>query len=83
MANLFIPPVEEEGPIGGNWLFMRYRRKQGVTVFRLDGIWYESRFPAADDLSNADRVYLGGHEYFVSDAAKQELIDAGYTVITT
>lgn len=83
MTYTFFPPVEEEGPIGGNWLFMRYRRKQGVTVFRIDGQWYESRFPAADDLAEADRVYLGGHEYEVTAAEKNDLENAGYTVVTS
>ena len=32
MGYLFVPPVVEEGPMGGNWLFARYTRKQGVTV---------------------------------------------------
>jgi len=37
MAYLFIPPVVDEGPMGGDWLFARYTRKQGVSVFRIDG----------------------------------------------
>ena len=80
MPYLFTPPVEDEGPMGGNWLFARYTRKQGVTVYRLDGQFYEDRFPAQDDLVNADLVYLGGHEYILSDAEAQVLIDldAGY-----
>jgi hypothetical protein len=82
MPYLFVPPVEDEGPMGGNWLFARYTRKQGVTVYRLDGQFYEDRFPAQDDLVNADLVYLGGHEYILSDAEAQVLINlnAGYDI---
>ena len=82
MPYLFTPPVEDEGPMGGNWLFARYTRKQGVTVYRVDGQFYEDRFPAQDDLVDADLIYLGGHEYVISNAEAQNLINlnAGYNV---
>jgi len=83
MSYLFVPPVENEGPMGGNHLFARYTRKQGVTVYRLDGEFYEDRFPAQDDLDLADLVYLGGHEYVVNATEKAALESVGYTVITT
>ena len=83
MAYLFVPPVVDEGPMGGNWLFARYTRKQGVTVYRLDGVFYEERFPVQDDLDQADLVYLGGHEYVVSASEKDALESVGYDVITT
>jgi len=82
MAYLFVPPVVNEGPMGGNWLFARYTRKQGVTVYRLDGEFYEDRFPTQDDLDLADLVYLGGHEYYVTLTEKNALQSAGYTVAT-
>jgi hypothetical protein len=69
--------------MGGNHLFARYTRKQGVTVYRLDGEFYEDRFPAQDDLIDADLVYLGGHEYVVNATEKAALESVGYTVITT
>ena len=83
MPYLFVPPVENEGPMGGNHLFARYTRKQGVTVYRLAGEFYEDRFPAQDDLDLADLVYLGGHEYVVNATEKAALESVGYTVITT
>lgn len=83
MGYLFIPPIVEEGPMGGNWLFARYKRKQGVTVYRIDGVWYEDRFPSQDALEEADVVYLGGHEHYITSDQKDDLEDAGYTVITT
>ena len=82
MSYLFVPPVVDEGPMGGNWLFARYTRKQGVTVYRLDGEFYEDRFPTHDDLDLADLVYLGGHEYYVTLTEKNALQAAGYTVST-
>ena len=83
MSYLFVPPVENEGPMGGNWLFARYTRKQGVTVYRIDGDFYEDRFPSQDDLASADLIYLGGHEYIVTTAEKNALEAAGYTVFTS
>jgi hypothetical protein len=66
--------------MGGNWLFARYTRKQGVTVYRLDGEFYEDRFPAQDDLIDADLIYLGGHEYVVTEDEKDALESVGYEV---
>jgi hypothetical protein len=80
MSYLFVPPVVDEGPMGGNWLFARYTRKQGVTVYRLDGEWYEDRFPSQDDLLGADPIYLGGHEYIVTESEKDDLEAVGYEV---
>lgn len=80
MAYLFVPPVVDQGPMGGGWLFWRYTRKQGITVYRIDGQWYEEQYPWQDDLDSADLVYLGGHEYYVTESEKNALEAAGYTV---
>lgn len=81
MSYLFVPPVVDEGPMGGNWLFARYTRKQGVTVYRVDGEFYENRFPSQDELVGADLIYLGGHEYIVTEEEKDALEAVGYDVI--
>lgn len=83
MGYLFVPPVVEQGPMGGNWLFARYTRKQGISVYRIDGQWYEEQYPWQDDLDAADVYYLGGHEYPVTETEKDDLEAAGYEVITT
>ena len=82
MPYLFVTPTVNEGPMGGNYLFARYTRKQGVTVYCLDGEFYEDRFPAQDDLDQATAVYLGGHEYIVSADEKAALESVGYVVST-
>ena len=38
----------------------------------------EVQTPYQDDLANADTYYLGGHNYTLTDAEAQILIDAGY-----
>ena len=35
--------------------------------------------PYQDDIANADAAYLGGHEYILTEAEAQVLIDAGYS----
>ena len=83
MGYVFIPPTVEEGPAGGNWLFARYTLTRGITVLKIDGEYYEIRFPSQDDLALADIVYQGGHEYPVDAAEAAALQAAGYEVITT
>lgn len=83
MAYLFVPPVLEYGPAGGNWLFARYKLKHGVTVYKVGASWYEEEYPSQDDLDASDVFYLGGHEYPVTLAEKTALEAAGYSVITT
>ena len=83
MGYLFVPPVVEQGPMGGNWLFARYTRKQGISVYRIDGQWREEQYPWQDDLDASDVFYLGGHEYPVTETEKNDLEAAGYEVFTT
>jgi len=82
MTYLFVPPVLEYGPAGGHWLFYRYSLKHGVTVYKVGSSWYEEEYPSQDDLDIADVVYLGGHEYTVTLAEKNDLEAAGYEVST-
>jgi len=80
MAYLFAPPVVEYGPAGGHWLFYRYTLKHGITVYKIGNSWYEEETPSQDDLDIASVVYLGGHEYEVSDAEAADLQSVGYEV---
>jgi hypothetical protein len=82
MAYLFAPPTIDEGPAGGGWLFWRYTLKRGITVYKIDNQWYEEQYPWQDDLDQASVVYLGGHEYEVTEAEKDDLEAAGYEVST-
>lgn len=83
MGYLFIPPTVNEGPMGGNWLFARYTRVQGVSVLKINGSYVEMRFPSQDDFNLASVVYQGGHEYPVDATEAAALTAAGYQVITT
>lgn len=43
----------------------------------------EIQTPYQDDIANADAAYLGGHEYILTNAEAQILIDAGYSSYLT
>jgi hypothetical protein len=78
MSYLFVTPTVEIGPAGGHRLFEFYTLDVGVTVVKFDGEYLEILYPDEDTLSACEKVYRGGHEYEISDADAQELIDAGY-----
>ena len=81
MAKVFIPPYFYEGPIGGHRLFQFFERLVSTSVLKIDGQYVEIREPSQDEEALATEVYLGGHEYPVSDEVAAELIAAGYEVI--
>lgn len=82
MGYVLIPPTIEEGPIGGHRLFYFYKMLRSISVLKIDGQYVEIREPSQDEIALATEVYIGGHEYPVSDAIAAELIAAGYEVIT-
>ena len=82
MGYVLIPPTIEEGPIGGHRLFYFYKMLKSISVLKIDGQYVEIREPSQDEIALATEVYIGGHEYPVSDAVAAELIAAGYQVIT-
>lgn len=56
---------------------------RGVTLIVNGTTVTESRYPYQDDLAAADYYYLGGHNYTISDAEAQILINAGYSEYLT
>jgi hypothetical protein len=82
MGYVLIPPTIEEGPIGGHRLFYFYKMLRSISVLKIDGQYVEIREPSQDEIALATEVYIGGHEYPVSDAIAADLIAAGYEVIT-
>lgn len=80
MAKLFLPPTVEEGPIGGHRLFYFYTMTKGISLLKIDGEYVEIRDPSQDEEALATEVYIGGHEYIVSDEVGAALTAAGYEV---
>jgi hypothetical protein len=45
---------------------------------RNNGVWSEIRFPTEDIIKAADKFYVGGSEYEITQPTYQSLIDQGY-----
>jgi hypothetical protein len=82
MAYRFTTPTVSEGPAGEGPLFSRYRLVRGITVLKVDGEYYEVRYPSSEETTEADIAYIGGYSYEVDEAEKADLEAAGYTVET-
>jgi hypothetical protein len=82
MAYRFTTPTISEGPAGEGRLFSRYRLVRGVTVLKIDGEYYQMRYPSAEEVASAEVAYIGGYSYEVSPSEKTQLEAAGYTVET-
>jgi hypothetical protein len=75
MANwTFKTPTIQEGPSGGHRLFHFYKLTKGISIIKLDGEYYQTRYPVDEDLLEYDEVYRGGYEHTVDDATKAALI---------
>lgn len=82
MAYRFTTPTVSEGPAGTGRLFSRYRLVRGITVLKIDGEYYEVRYPSSEEVADADVAYIGGYSYEVDATEKAALEAAGYTVET-
>jgi len=82
MAYKFTTPTISEGPAGEGRLFSRFRLVRGITVLKVDGQYYQTRFPSSEEVTAAEVAYIGGYSYIVSIGEKAALEAAGYTVET-
>lgn len=82
MAYRFTTPTISEGPAGEGRLFSRYRLVRGISVLKVDGQYYQTRYPSSEEVQAAQIAYIGGYSYTVSAAEKTMLEAAGYTVET-
>jgi len=76
------PTMLEELPSDGHPLFSRIKVPHGITVLKIDGEYYEVRYPSSEEVAEADVAYIGGYSYEVTAAEKTDLEAAGYTVAT-
>jgi hypothetical protein len=81
---IFTPPFELEKPKPRHWdeFTEAMDRQQGITVYRVSGVWLSGRNLSDDQLSAADLIYHGGYEHDIPLSTKTELEGAGYTVQT-
>ncbi len=79
----FLPPRVEEGLATDHPLFRYYKLHRGVTVLVTGSTVTQAQYPSQEDCEAADRVYLGGHHYTISDAEAAVLTAAGYGAYIT
>lgn len=82
MAFRFTTPTISEGPASDGPLFSRYRLVKGITVLKTGGVYFQVRYPSAEEVDEADIAYIGGYSYTVDSTEKAALEAAGYTVET-
>ena len=82
MAYRFTTPTISEGPAGEGRLFSRYRLVRGISVLKIDGVYYQMRYPSSEEVQAAQKAYIGGYSYEVDLAEKTALEAAGYDVET-
>lgn len=79
MTYILHPPVVKEGPAGEGPLFSRYKLYRGISIIqRIDNSWYTTRYPAQTELEAAQRVYMGGHQYVLTQTERDLLVAAGF-----
>jgi hypothetical protein len=76
------PTILEEMESDGHPLFSRIKIPKGITVLKIDGDYFEVRYPSAEEVADADIAYIGGYSYEVTAGEKADLESAGYTVET-
>ena len=82
MAYRFTTPTISEGPAGEGRLFSRYRLVRGISILKIDGEYYQVRYPSSEEIASAEVAYIGGYSYEVGAGEKAQLEAAGYTVET-
>jgi hypothetical protein len=84
MAYQLTPPTVDETPGGFVRLIWRYLIARGDSILVNGTVVTRLRTPGVDQVAEADYAYIGGHVYFISDAERTILINAGYSAnITT
>ena len=70
---IFRPPTQT---LGWGW----YKRFEGISLIKKDGVWSEVPWPTNQDTLEADIYLAGGRDHAVSTTLAAELISEGYTI---
>lgn len=78
---LFTPPYVEEVPNGARGVFAYLLKiRNGISIGKLNGVYFQSRFPAQDDIETYEEFYSGGHKHSVSESTRTALLAASVGV---
>lgn len=75
-GGIFRPPTQEQFFRLENGLTGRFT--QGLSVWRVNGVWAQGQSPSADTVAAADRYYAGGREHHVDPIETAELLSGGF-----
>lgn len=78
---IFKTPTVREGPAGGHRLFSFYKLDVGISIVKSGASYSQVRYLIDEDLTDYDKVYLGGRDHVVTEAEKAALI-AGNVGVT-
>lgn len=70
---IFRPPTQT---LGWGW----YKRFEGISLIKKDGVWSEVPWPTIDETLDADIYLAGGRDHAVSTNLAAELISEGYSI---
>lgn len=70
---IFRPPTQT---LGWGW----YKRFEGISLIKKDGVWSEVPWPTVQETLDADIYLAGGRDHAVSTSLAAELIGEGYTI---
>lgn len=83
---IFKPPHYKVGPADpkGERLWLYFKLDKGISIIKgWDGTYTQAEYPSTDDFNNNAFIFLGGHEYVVSDDEATALTAAGFTDLTS
>lgn len=70
---IFRPPTQT---LGWGW----YKRFEGISLIKKDGVWSEVPWPTVQETTEADIYLAGGRDHAVSTTLAAELISEGYSI---
>ena len=74
---IFTPPYVDETPSGAKGVFAYLLKiRNGISVGKLNGVYFTERYPHQDDIDTYQEFYPGGHKHSVSEVTKAALIAA-------
>lgn len=78
MTYILRPPTVDEGPAGFGRLLYRYKITRADSLIMTNGVVTRQRTFSNVQTDAAEHVYLGGHEYVLSQLEYTQLVAAGY-----
>lgn len=78
---IFTPPYVDETPDGARGVFAYLLKiRNGISIGKLNGVYFQNRFPSQDDIDTYQEFYPGGHKHSVSESTRTALLAANVGV---